>query len=113
MFSMACGMPGGMKIAIPSSSFSGAIPAGPSTRAWPCSTYSTSAPGCRWSAIRLAGATVSCASAAFCACMVASSTSSLTENGGTAGAAPAPCFPFGTGGPCSGASLTLIENCAA
>ena len=82
MFSIACGMPPGIKIAMPSSSFSGATPDGPSTRAWPLSTYSTSAPGCLCIAIRLAGPIVSCVSAAFCARIVASSTSSLTENGG-------------------------------
>jgi hypothetical protein len=38
MFSIACGMPPGIKMAIPSSSFSGATPAGPRMRACPFST---------------------------------------------------------------------------
>jgi len=38
MFSIACGMPAGISTAIPSSSFSGATPVGPRTRAWPFST---------------------------------------------------------------------------
>ena len=80
-------------------------------RACPSTTYSTSAPGCLCMAMRLAGPMVSCVSAAFCARIVDSSTSSLTENGGDAAGAPF-FLPGGAGGPRSGASLALIENCA-
>ena len=80
-------------------------------RACPFITYSTSAPGCLCMAMRLAGAMVSCVSAAFCARIVDSSTSSLTENGGDGAVAPF-FLPGGAGGPRSGASLALIENCA-
>ena len=54
---------------------------------------------------------MSCVSAAFCARIVASSTSSLTENSGVGAGAPF-FLPAGAGGPRSGASLTLMENCA-
>jgi hypothetical protein len=49
-------------------------------------------------AMRLAGAIVSCVSAAFCARIVASSTSNFTENGGDGAAAPL-FLLGGAGGP--------------